>query len=92
MGFARAQPILRVLALHRKVAAVADHGTARLAELAGDIGARLLLVMDGDRQAIYRGDSVLFKGNGSNYFLAIRFSKFICFDGCDCSITKCWNG
>ena len=49
--------IERVLALRRKVAAVADHGTARLAELAGGIGARLLLVMDGDRQAIYRGDA-----------------------------------
>lgn len=50
--------IERVLALRSEVAAVADHGTARLAELADGIGARLLLVMDGDRQAIYRGDAM----------------------------------
>ncbi|MEX0751906.1 MAG: GDSL-type esterase/lipase family protein [Xanthobacteraceae bacterium] len=45
----------RVLAAHREIAAVTDHATARLAALARGIGARLLLVMDGDRQAIYRG-------------------------------------
>src|SRR6187200_1495652 len=39
------------------MAAVADYATARLLVLAGKVGARLLLVMDGDRQAIYRGDT-----------------------------------
>ena len=48
--------IERVVALQPEVAAVADHATARLVALAGKIGAHLLLVMDGDRQAIYRGD------------------------------------
>jgi len=45
----------RVLAAHREVAAVADHAVARLAVLAGGIGAHLLLVMDGDRGAIHGG-------------------------------------
>jgi hypothetical protein len=46
----------RVLAAERDAAAAADHAVARLATLAASIDARLLLVMDGDRQAIYRGD------------------------------------
>ncbi len=46
-----------ILAARRDVAAVADHAVARLAALAGGIGARLLIAMDGDRQAIYRGDA-----------------------------------
>jgi hypothetical protein len=45
-----------ILRQRREVAAVADHASARLAGLAAGIGARLLLVMDGDRYAIYRGD------------------------------------
>jgi hypothetical protein len=45
-----------VLAGRREVAAAADHAAERLAALAAGIGARLLLVMDGDRQSIYRGD------------------------------------
>ena len=40
----------------RKVEAVADHAVARLAGLAAGVGARLLIVMDGDRQAVYRGE------------------------------------
>jgi len=46
----------RVLALRRDVTAVAEHASARLAALAKSVGARLVFVMDGDRQAIYRGD------------------------------------
>jgi GDSL-like Lipase/Acylhydrolase family len=49
--------IARVLADVRGVTAVADHAVVRLATLARGIGAQLLLVMDGDRQAIYRGDA-----------------------------------
>lgn len=45
----------RVLAERREVEAASDHAVARLAALADRIGARLLLVMDGDRNAIYRG-------------------------------------
>ena len=47
----------RILAERREVTAVADHAVARLAALANGAGARLLLTMDGDRQAIYRGDA-----------------------------------
>ena len=46
-----------ILTARRDVAAVADHAVERLAALAGGIGARLLLVMDGNRQAVYRGVS-----------------------------------
>jgi hypothetical protein len=46
----------RVLAVQREVAAVADHAAGRLAALAAATGARLILVIDGDRHAIYRGD------------------------------------
>jgi hypothetical protein len=49
--------IERVLALRREIEAVANYAVARLAALAGGTGARLLLVMDGDRNAIYRGDA-----------------------------------
>jgi hypothetical protein len=49
--------ISRVLATQRDVAAVADHAVARLAALAAAVDARLLMVMDGDRHAIYRGDA-----------------------------------
>jgi GDSL-like Lipase/Acylhydrolase family len=45
----------RVLANRRDIEAVSDHALARLAALAASIGARLLVVMDGDRHAIYRG-------------------------------------
>jgi hypothetical protein len=45
-----------VLSQRREVEAVADHAVRRLAGLASGIGARLLLVMDDDRQAIYRND------------------------------------
>jgi hypothetical protein len=54
--FAANVDIGRVLAAQREVAAVADHAAARLAALAAGVGARVLLVMDGDQQAIYRGD------------------------------------
>lgn len=47
----------RVLADRRGVEAVADHAAARLTALASSIGARLLIVMDGDRDAIYRGQA-----------------------------------
>jgi hypothetical protein len=46
----------RVLAERREVEAVADHAARRLQALAEGIGARLLMVMDGDRYAIYGGD------------------------------------
>ena len=45
-----------ILKHKRKVEAVADHAVARLAGLAAGVGARLLIVMDGDRQAVYRGE------------------------------------
>jgi hypothetical protein len=47
----------QVLAQRQQVAAVADHAVARLAALAAGIGARLLLVMNGDLQAIYDGNA-----------------------------------
>jgi hypothetical protein len=46
----------RILAMQRDVTAAADHAVARLAALAGSVDARLLMVMDGDRHAVYRGD------------------------------------
>jgi hypothetical protein len=49
--------IARLRGAQRDIAAVADHAAMRLAALAGAIGARVLLVMDGDREAIYRGDA-----------------------------------
>jgi hypothetical protein len=49
--------VRRVLAEQPEIAAVADHAAMRLAALAARIGARLLLVMDGDRHAIYRGET-----------------------------------
>jgi lysophospholipase L1-like esterase len=42
-----------VLAARNDVIAVARHAAARLSTMSEGIGARLLLVMDGDRQAIY---------------------------------------
>jgi hypothetical protein len=47
----------RVLADRRGIAAVAEHAVVRLSALAGQVGARLLVAMDGDRNAIYRGDA-----------------------------------
>jgi lysophospholipase L1-like esterase len=47
----------RVLAAQREVAAVAEHAVARLAAIASGVDARLLVVVDGDRHAIYRGDA-----------------------------------
>jgi len=45
--------IRTILKERREVEAVADYGVERLAALAHDIGARLLLVMDGDRRSLY---------------------------------------
>ena len=45
-----------ILKQKRTVEAVADHTVARLAGLAAGVGARLLIVMDGVRQAVYRGE------------------------------------
>jgi hypothetical protein len=47
----------RVLTVQRDVSAAADHAVARLAALADAVDARLLMVIDGDRHAIYRGDA-----------------------------------
>jgi lysophospholipase L1-like esterase len=47
--------IKRILAERREVEAVADYAVRRLVACAHQIGARLLVVMDGDRQAVYRG-------------------------------------
>lgn len=47
----------RVLAGSREVEAVADYAVARLAALAKTTGARLLITMDADRQAIYSGQA-----------------------------------
>jgi hypothetical protein len=55
-GLAGNVEIGRVLGLRRDVTTVAEHASARLAALAKRAGARLIFVMDGDRQAIYRGD------------------------------------
>jgi lysophospholipase L1-like esterase len=45
----------QVLAQRQEVAAVTDHAVSRLATLAAGLGARPLLVMNGDLQAIYDG-------------------------------------
>lgn len=42
-----------ILKERREIEAVADHAVERLAALARGIGAKLLFVMDGDRQSIY---------------------------------------
>jgi hypothetical protein len=47
----------RILEMQRDVAAAADHAVERLAALAAAADARLLMVIDGDRHAIYRGDA-----------------------------------
>jgi lysophospholipase L1-like esterase len=49
--------ITAILAQQREVAAVTDHAVARLAAIAAGVDARLLLVMNGDLEAIYRGDT-----------------------------------
>ncbi len=49
--------IRSTLAERPEVMAVADHAVVRLATLASGIEARLLIVMDGDRHAIYQGSS-----------------------------------
>lgn len=45
-----------ILQQRRNIEGVADHATKRLSDIAESIGARLMLVMDGDRAAIYSGD------------------------------------
>jgi hypothetical protein len=45
----------QILAQKQEFAAVTDHAVSRLATAASGIGARLLLVMNGDLDAIYRG-------------------------------------
>ena len=54
---AAAAAVDRAPAPHPDLVAVADYGVARLAALARDLGARLLLVMDADRHRIYTGDT-----------------------------------
>jgi lysophospholipase L1-like esterase len=44
-----------ILSRRREVEAVANHAVTRLRVLAAGIDSRLLMVMDGDRQSIYRG-------------------------------------
>jgi lysophospholipase L1-like esterase len=47
--------VASVLANRLEIMAVADHAVVRLATLVSEIGARLLIVMDGDRDTIYQG-------------------------------------